>query len=126
MPVPVKRSLAVLVRRDGAILTVRRPAADDELPGIWGLPAGSFRGDESPADLIHRIGKDKLGVRLEPIRKLAEGTQTRPAYRLEMELWEASMAGTPWHPEWKWAPLEVLRDGQTKGSLCCRLAMDLL
>ena len=120
----IKRSVAVLIRKDDFILTVRRPDNDDELPGVWGLPAGSFRSSESLKDLIARIGKQKLGVALTLIRKLAEGTQDRPAYRLQMDLWEVAMEGTP-DREFEWSSGEALRPGMAQGSLCCELALGL-
>jgi 8-oxo-dGTP diphosphatase len=120
---PVKHSVAVLVRNDDRILAIRRPDDDDELPGIWGLPAGSFRGGETVEDLIRRIGRDKLGVSLIPHRKLAGGAQDRTRYRLEMELWEAEMEGTPGVSRWQWTTLETLQPGSEQGSLCCRLAL---
>jgi ADP-ribose pyrophosphatase YjhB (NUDIX family) len=120
----LKRSVAVIVRGEGdRILAIRRPDDEAELPGIWGLPAGSYRGNESLPDLIHRIGAAKLGVRLHPVRLLASGRQQRPKYRLEMELWEASMEGVPSHPQWQWAEPRILEDGKRQGSLCCALAL---
>jgi ADP-ribose pyrophosphatase YjhB (NUDIX family) len=123
---PVKRSVAVLIRNGRRFLSVRRPDDDDELPGVWGLPAGSYRNAETLENLVRRIGRDKLAVELTPIRKLARGLQTRQRYRLEMELWEAEMAGAPRHPAWQWADAEVLEPGTQQGSLCCRLALDVL
>jgi len=120
---PVKHSVAVLVRNGDRILAIRRPDDDDELPGIWGLPAGSFRGFETLETLIRRIGRDKLGVFLTPQQKLAAGAQDRERYRLEMELWETQMEGTPREGEWKWTTLETLRNGSEQGSLCCCLAL---
>jgi|SRR5436190_5721355 len=123
MSVPVKHSVAVLIRNGDRILAIRRPDDDDELPGIWGLPAGSFREGETLGDLIARIGKDKLEVSLTPKRKLADGAQDRERYRLEMELWEAEMEGNPNSSEWQWTMLETLRHGSEQGSLCCSLAL---
>jgi ADP-ribose pyrophosphatase YjhB (NUDIX family) len=120
---PLKRSVAVVVRRDEDVLCVRRADNDDELPGIWGLPAGTCRAGESVAEVISRIGRDKLGAGLTPERLLCQGAQERPRYILEMELWEARLTGTPDHPEWKWALPNVLREGASRGSLCCRLAL---
>lgn len=120
---PAKHSVAVLVRNGDRILAIRRPDDDDELPGIWGLPAGSFRDSETLEDLIHRIGLDKLGVSLSPIRKLADGAQDRERYRLEMELWEVEMEGAPGKAQWQWTALETLQQGSDQGSLCCRLAL---
>jgi 8-oxo-dGTP diphosphatase len=119
---PIKRSIAVLIRKGDLILSVRRADNDDELPGIWGLPAGSFRESESLADLIARIGLQKLGVSLTPIRRIAEGVQDRPGYQLQMELWEVAMRGDPSHSAFEWATIEVLKAGMDQGSLCCELA----
>jgi 8-oxo-dGTP diphosphatase len=120
---PVKRSVAVLIRKGTQILSTRRSDADDELPGVWGLPAGSYRGDETLQELVERIGAQKLGIRLNPVRLVAEGRQERPAYVLQMELWEASMSGIPVHPAFRWAPLNSLAPGRAQGSLCCELAL---
>src|SRR5215510_2287170 len=43
MPNSVKHSIAVMVFKGNQVLSVRRSNLDDELPGIWGLPAGTFR-----------------------------------------------------------------------------------
>jgi 8-oxo-dGTP diphosphatase len=120
-----KRSVAVLIRKDNHILSVRRPDNDDELPGVWGLPAGSFRHAESLEDLVARIGRQKLGVVLTPIRKIAEGNQDRPGYFLQMELWEVSMDGMPNRSVFQWASMEILKPGMASGSLCCELALGL-
>src|SRR5262245_57981869 len=123
MSKPIKRSVAVLIRNGDRILAIRRADDDDELPGIWGLPAGTGRGSETPEEVITRIGREKLGVRLVPISILSSGMQERALYRLEMDLWEAQMEGTPACPEWRWAALDVLRPGAAAGSLCCELAL---
>src|SRR4029434_4371171 len=97
MSLPVKRSVAVLIRSGDRFLSTRRADDDDELPGIWGLPAGSYQAAESLDDLVTRIGRDKLGVELKPIRKLGHRCQQRERHVLDMELWEAEMSGTPRH-----------------------------
>ena len=122
----VKRSVAVLIRNGDLILSTRRADDDDELPGVWGLPAGSYRDSENLRDLVFRIGRDKLAVVLRPLRKLSEGSQQRPDYLLQMELWEAHMTGTPHHVAWQWAARDVLQPGLLQGSLCCRLAIEAL
>src|SRR5262245_23318868 len=105
---PVKHSIAVMIVRGDEILAIRRPDDDDELPGVWGLPAGTIRGSETAAELIERIGRDKLSVRLTPLRKVASGVAARMKYRLEMDLWEVSMEGTPVYPEWRWGSVDLL------------------
>ncbi len=123
MPKPRKHSVAVLISNGDSILAIRRPDNDDELPGIWGLPAGTCGNQESVQDVIARIGREKLGVTLVPHRPLASGTQDRPGHLLNMELWEALMEGAPHHPEWQWASVDLLRPGAEAGSLCCELAV---
>src|SRR6266699_2057663 len=108
---PIKHSVAVVISNGNQILAARRAEDDNELPGIWGLPAGTCRGAETIQEVIRRIGRDKLGVQLTPVRKLAAGAQDRAKYRLEMELWKVSMKGNPVYPEWQWAPIELLRPG---------------
>src|SRR5215831_5615229 len=123
MALPIKHSVAVMILKDDQILAIRRPDDDDELPGIWGLPAGTCRGTETVEQVIRRIGREKLGVILEPIRKIAFGIQDRRAYRLEMELWGASMQATPTYREWKWSSVDEVASGADRGSLCCALAL---
>lgn len=123
MAIPAKHSVAVLVIRDDRILAIRRPDDDDELPGIWGLPAGTCRGSETVGDVIRRIGREKLGAVLHPVRRLESGSQLRSNYRLDMELWEATMEGTPNDSQWQWAGLDLLEPGAAGGSLCCALAI---
>jgi ADP-ribose pyrophosphatase YjhB (NUDIX family) len=124
---PTKRSVALLIRKGERILSVRRPDGDDELPGVWGVPAGSYRDAETLAELVARIGRDKLGVTLKPLRKLTQGRQQRDRYILDMELWETEIVtGTPQHPEWKWTTADTLQASIAQGSLCCRLVADVL
>ena len=122
----VKRSVAVLIRNGDLILSTRRQDDDDELPGVWGLPAGTYRDSETLHDLVFRIGRDKLGVVLKPVHMLSEGTQQRSRYVLEMQLWEVEMTGAPHHAAWQWAAPEILQPGILQGSLCCRLASEAL
>src|SRR5215471_5554903 len=123
MTLPIKHSVAVMVFLGDQVLAIRRPDDDDELPGIWGLPAGTLRPNENVEDVIKRIGREKLGVQMTPVRKLASGSQNRSSYRLEMELWEALMDGTPTYLDWQWASVDLLQPGMAAGSLCCELAI---
>ena len=36
-----------MIFKDDQVLAIRRPDDDDELPGVWGLPAGTYRSEES-------------------------------------------------------------------------------
>jgi ADP-ribose pyrophosphatase YjhB (NUDIX family) len=123
MLIPVKHSVAVMIFKTGKVLSLRRQDDDDELAGVWGLPAGTFRHEETIEDLVMRIGRDKLGVELTPVRKLISGRQMRSQYLLEMDLWEATIKGIPERGDWRWATIESLQAGAKAGSLCCELAL---
>ncbi len=142
MAKPVKRSVALVVyqdttRRDGPVLAVRRPPDDPDLPDIWGLPAASLRSSETWEAAASRVGQEKLGVLLEPLAELLDGTTKRPGYLLRMKLYGARLTrGEPAVPQrdpnvtqytaWKWArPVELL-EGARRGSLCCRLYLEML
>jgi 8-oxo-dGTP diphosphatase len=130
-----KRSVALAIRdpaRPGAVLIVQRPADDEDLPNVWGLPAATLVADESWDAAARRAGRDKLGVELQIGRVLNEGFTERPAYRLEMRVVEATIgAGQPQVPQnvegvtqyqaWRWGVDSDLNDAAGRGSLCSRL-----
>lgn len=139
---PLRPALALVIEDPGSAgetprwLLVRRPDDDPDLPGVWGLPAGSHAGGETDKALVRRIGREKLGVETEDLGRLSEGHLDRPGYRLEMRLHAARIvAGEPRVPqsgpgvtqysEWEWKPSVELRHGADRGSLCCRLALDV-
>lgn len=147
-----KRSIALVIREPGAAddgplgcgppprwLLVRRPDDDEDLPGVWGLPAGSLEPGETDLDLVHRIGREKLGLEVEPGVAIASGSVQRSAYRLVMELWTATGAerepsvsggddeaagGRTIYSDWKWDDPSALEAGAREGSLCCRLGLE--
>ncbi|MYK01849.1 MAG: DNA mismatch repair protein MutT [Gemmatimonadales bacterium] len=117
-------------------LLVRRPDDDPDLPGVWGLPAGSHAEGEMDHALVRRIGREKLGVETEDLGRLSEGHIDRTGYRLEMRLHAARIVtgeprvpqsgpGVTQYSEWGWKPSVELRHGADRGSLCCRLALDV-
>lgn len=153
---PAKRAVSFIVSRDrdpereerrggdagdprppGPLLVVRRPPDDEELPGLWGLPAGSLRPGEGWKEAVVRAGREKLGVELEPTALLAEGTTERADYVLHMRLYGARIVeGAPSVPQpvdgitqytaWRWAPAARLREAADRGSLCSRLCLKAL
>lgn len=127
-----ERAVTVAVTRaDGLVLAVQRPdEPGEELPGVWGLPATTLLDGESPEGGVRRLGREKLGVDLTPVRALAEGEQQRPDYTLQMTVYEASMAGEPAlqrapsgtsYDALDWLPPASFRDAAERGSLCCEL-----
>src|ERR1700733_11821193 len=110
---PVKRSVAVVVRRAagqpataadgdarhdgdaggaGAFLVVRRPDDPaDPLAGAWGLPAVSLRDGEDERSAVVRAGRVKLGVELAPGRRIGEKTADRGGHLLTLADYEATV-----------------------------------
>ena len=134
---PVKRVISFVIYHSDQkrFLIVQRPADDDDLPNLWGLPAGSLRPEETWKDAVRRSGKEKLGVELEIGSCITEGSLERQAYTLEMKEYEATIIqGEPQVPQpvqgvtqyqsWKWGTASDLQEAAKKGSLCCRLFLD--
>lgn len=132
---PEKQSVAVVIRnpeKPEQVLTVLRPANDEDLPNVWGLPAASLRPGEDWETAVQRVGLEKLGLQLKVGNELERGAQERRDYRLDMRLYEAKIIkGTPFVPQpdnaftqytkWKWGGAEDLQLAAQRGSLCCRL-----
>lgn len=132
---PLKQSVSVVIRNPAdpsQVLIVLRPPHDDDLPNVWGLPAGSLRPGESWEEVVRRVGLEKLGVQLKAGAELERGTTERRDYRLEMRLFEAEIEkGHPFVPQpdvehtqyttWKWGTTADLEPAAQRGSLCCRL-----
>lgn len=135
----VKESVAFVVFSPdrSKVLSVKRAPDDESLPGAWGLPAGSLRAGETPEQATLRAGKEKLGVGLEIVRLISQGTAERNNYSLHMREFEARITdGTPTAPQphntisqytaWKWVTPESLKPAATQGSLCSRLFLSEL
>lgn len=130
---PVKHAVSLVIRDgNGRFLVVQRPEDDEELPGIWGLPATSLAEDETWEDAAQRVGRDKLGVDVELDAELNDGLLERDAYLLHMRDISARIVdGTPTcrrdegrtsYADWRWTDdLTDLQASATGGSLCCGL-----
>jgi len=136
---PIKSSVAFVVwnETNDRVLSVQRPANDENLPNVWGLPAGSLREGETFEDSVLRSGKEKLGTQLEIVKLLVEGDIERERYVLHMKEFEARIiSGTPVVPQnvaevtqyqnWKWAEPKLMVEAAQKGSLCSRLFLNRL
>ncbi len=134
------RAIAVFIENpldSSRLLTVRRPDDDEDLPGVWGLPATSLRDNESVEAAAHRLGTRKLGVNVTLGTMLAEDSQERATQHLSMSLYAATLDatspelpesddqidGSTYYTDWQWGLLESLSQGAQMGSLCCQLAL---
>ena len=126
---------------DGETLVVKRPADDEHLPGLWGLPATPVEPSEGVREAVERIGPDKLGVELEVTGFVGRGTIEREASLLHGELYEATVVdGTPEVPQdgaetpgtqyvdWRWVDdgslAATVREIARQGSLCTNLYLE--
>jgi ADP-ribose pyrophosphatase YjhB (NUDIX family) len=133
---PLKRSVSLVIEGPAGVLLVRRPDDDDSLPGLWGLPAASLREGESEREALLRVGRDKLGVVVEPLEPIGEGDAERPDHRIEMRDWAARIAvGEPAVPqpgegtqyvEWRWGDPRELAPAARAGSVCARVLLSAL
>ena len=132
-----QRAVAVVVRRAALVLAVQRPdEPGEELPLVWGLPATTRRDGEADEEALRRIGREKLGVELRPLRVVGLGEQQRTDYTLRMTVYEASMEGEPRLPDrtpgaastqyvaLDWLSVDSFRAAADRGSLCCRVFLE--
>lgn len=137
----VKRSVSIAIHEAGRatyadgpprILLVQRPDDDEDLPGVWGLPAASLGPHEEWEAAARRAGREKLGVELGDIVLLETGSLDRAGYTLDMRLYAATLAvGEPHVPQdaagvtqyraWRWGSAAQLEPAAADGSLCSRL-----
>jgi ADP-ribose pyrophosphatase YjhB (NUDIX family) len=130
----VKLAVVVVVEnREGKILSVRRPEDDEELPGMWGLPATSAEENEGMEEAFRRVGTEKLGVELKKEEFIARDMTERANYILVGEEHYCSISGEPevdreapgtQYTEWKWAEPEILKEAAGNGSLCCQIFLE--
>jgi ADP-ribose pyrophosphatase YjhB (NUDIX family) len=128
--------VAAVIRRGADVFAVRRPLDDDDLPGIWGLPAITLSTGELPEDGVRRLGREKLGVSLVPVRMLGIDAQERPRYRLILMDVEARVEeGSPdparaatdatRYIDGRWtSDLGLFQEGADRGSLCCQILLE--
>jgi ADP-ribose pyrophosphatase YjhB (NUDIX family) len=131
---PLKHSVSLVIEEPGGLLLVRRPEDDEELPGLWGLPAASLEEDETEEEALRRAGWTKLGVEVRPIRPLGEATGERPAYGMRMRDWQTEIvSGRPAVPqpgqgtqysELRFGDATELAPAARAGSLCSRVLLE--
>ena len=114
-----------MIESPEGLLLVRRPEDDDDLPGVWGLPAVSLVPGESEEEAVRRAGREKLGVEVEPVERVGR--------EQSMTDWVARIvSGRPAVPQpgphTQYAQLRFgepseLVPAAREGSLCCRVLL---
>jgi len=133
----IKRSVAVVVRKAGAFLIVRRPDdPEDLLAGVWGLPAVTLRDGEDEEAAVVRAGRAKLGVELAVGARLGEKTADRGGYLLRLADYEATVLhGVPAVPQPDHSMTQytacrytadpaTLAEAAARGSLCAQVFLE--
>jgi 8-oxo-dGTP diphosphatase len=104
---------------------VRRPDDDDDLPGVWGLPAASRAPGESTEDAVRRAGRQKLGVEVRPLEPIgSDGAMTD--FRAEIVTGEPGVpqpGPNTQYAELRWGELADLLPAARQGSLCSRVLL---
>ena len=130
---PVKHAISVVIEiDDGLVLFALRSQMKDSYPLTWSLPSHYVKPGESPGETVKRIGKGKLGVELEILELLNEGSSERDEYILFMHDYKVKiLEGVPAlhstdYIELKWGKPEVQLHSMSVMGDCCRLYKEYL
>ena len=132
---PTQESVAFFWTKNSKFSVARRADDAATLPGVWGLPSGNLLPDETIEAAIQRIGRDKFGVEVEPVRYVGEDSIDRGTYHLHLREYEVKIvSGTAHVPQparelhyTQYSALQmtddphILDEAATKGSLCSRV-----
>lgn len=129
---PIKHAVSVVIRNNSKTLFALRSPNKKRFPSTWSLPSYFVIEGELDSDTIKRIGRDKLGVQLEPVRLLNEGYGERDEFTLFMHDYEVAIVGGIPHissddyTELSWEePASFLKTISAKGE-CTRLYEEYL
>jgi len=134
-----KLSIAVvLINPNDAseILAVKRPADDDSLPNVWGLPAITPRDRELPEDAVKRLGVEKLTTEIQARSYIGIKRADRHTYELilmdiqaelkgaEPSVNDATTTGTKYVDQQWTSDYSIFKEAAAKGSLCSRILLE--
>jgi 8-oxo-dGTP diphosphatase len=117
--------VSLVIETPDGLLLVLRPDDDDDLPGVWGLPAASLADGESAEAAVQRAGREKLGVEVRPLERVgSDGPMTD--FRAEIVTGVPSVPhegrGTQ-YAELRYGGLADLLPAARQGSLCSRVLL---
>ena len=67
-----KQAIMIVIVRDGKFLFGKRADWKPKAPGYWCPISGHIDGGETEQDAVIREAQEEIGVRVNPIRKIAE------------------------------------------------------
>jgi len=136
---PTKFAIAVaLINPNNAseVLAVKRPANDDSLPNVWGLPAIVPKDGELPEDAVKRLGVEKLATEIEATSYIGIKRSDRNTYELilmdietelkgvEPSVKDATTTGTKYVDQQWTSDYSIFKEAAIKGSLCSRIFLE--
>lgn len=130
---PIRHAVSVIIKndKDETLFALRSPDKDS-YPSIWSLPSHYVEKGEEHKNTIKRIGENKLGILLEPIKLINEGKSDRGDFILFMHDYEVKIiSGEPHivsddYTEIKWfEPIKQINSMNIMGD-CCRLYKEYL
>jgi len=138
---PLKYAVSVIIHRnDKEFLAIKRPEDDEELGGLWGLPASGFDPKtETPDQVALRVAREKLNCEVEITKRIPlVMIQKRKGYDLmlidyicrlakgEPDVHKACTKGTIYvDQKWTTDP-KLLLEAAEKGSICTQLFLSHL
>lgn len=101
MPKPVRHAVAIAITNEkGELLIIKRPETDQELGGLWGLPALARDPSENQYSVAEQVGPRKLGVTVAIGKKIGEQVMDRGGYILRLADYAGTIVeGTPSVPQ---------------------------
>ena len=136
---PTRFSIAVVLanpKNEKEILVVKRPADDDSLPSVWGLPAVTINDDKLPEEAVRRAGVEKLSTTIEPLSFIGIKRIDRGDYELILMDIKAKLTGiepsvinsktkNTKYVDQQWTSnYSILKEAASKGSLCAQLFLE--
>lgn len=115
------------------VLAVKRPADDDSLPNVWGLPAVSVKDGELPEDAVKRLGLEKLSTDIIPVSYIGVMRSDRRDFELILMDIKSELRGTSpnvrnanttstKYVDQQWtSDYSVFIEAAKKGSLCSKI-----
>jgi ADP-ribose pyrophosphatase YjhB (NUDIX family) len=134
----IKFAVAVALynpRNPEEVLAVKRPDTDNDLPGVWGLPAVVVKAGELPEDAVRRLGLEKLSTNIEPVSYIGIQHADRGDYDLilmdvraeltgdEPSVVQAPTMNTKYTAQQWTSDYAVFNEAAAKGSLCSRILL---